>query len=113
MLNTYRRGLFYEWLASIFLKLKLYKILYKRYKTPVGEIDLICRKKDTIIFVEVKYRTRLFEEDNVVQNKQIYRIRNAAAFFIARNSFYNSFNLRFDLLIINNRLSIKHYQNVW
>ena len=113
MITTYKRGILAEWWAQLFLQCKLYKILYKRYKTPVGEIDLICKKHNTIIFFEVKYRTNLIAEDSVVQNKQIHRIRNAASFFIARNAIYNSFDLRFDLLIINNKLSITHHHNVW
>jgi len=113
MINSYRIGLLSEWLAELFLKIKLYKILYKRYKTPVGEIDLICKKNNTIIFFEVKYRKTILNDDNVVQNKQIRRIKNAASFFIARNTNYHGFNMRFDLLIINNKLSITHHHNVW
>lgn len=113
MITTYTRGILSELLAQVFLQCKLYRILYKRYKTPVGEIDLICKKNNTIIFFEVKYRKNLNEDHDVVYKKQIQRIKNAGSFFIARNSIYNGLDLRFDLLIINNKLSITHYRNVW
>jgi putative endonuclease len=113
MIDSYKRGLLTEWMARIFLKFKFYQILYIRYKTPLGEIDIICRKNNTIIFCEVKYRKSLFQDESVVQNKQIYRIKNAASFFLARNVVYNSHDMRFDLLIINNNLSITHHRNVW
>ena len=113
MTTTYTRGLLAEFVAQTFLQCKLYKILYKRYKTPVGEIDLIGKKKNTIIFFEVKYRKTLTNDHDVVQKKQIHRIKNAASFFVARNTHYNGSDLRFDLLVISKRLLITHYQNVW
>ena len=46
-----------ETLAAWFLRLKGYRILESRYKTPVGEIDLIARRWGTTVFVEVKSRS--------------------------------------------------------
>ena len=113
MITSYTSGLLSEWIAATFLRLKLYTVLYKRYKTPVGEIDLICKKNNTIVFFEVKYRKNLASDHNIVHNKQVHRIKNAALFFMARNSIYNNYDFRFDLLIIKSKLSILHYQNVW
>src|SRR5687768_17011651 len=48
-----RRG---ETLAAWFLRLQGYRILETRYKTPIGEIDLIARRWGTTVFVEVKSR---------------------------------------------------------
>ncbi len=45
-----------ESLAARHLKKKGYKILEVNYRTPVGEIDIIAKDKDTIAFVEVKTR---------------------------------------------------------
>ena len=45
-----RRG---EFWAALFLQLQGYRIIGKRVKTPVGEIDLIARRGDTIAIVEV------------------------------------------------------------
>lgn len=42
--------------ASEFLKNKGYKILSQNFRSRVGEIDIICQDKDTIVFVEVKTR---------------------------------------------------------
>ena len=43
--------------AIVYLKKNRYKILETNYKNALGEIDIICRKRKTIIFVEVKSRT--------------------------------------------------------
>ena len=46
-----------EDLAIQFLKKKGYRIIDRNYKTSVGEIDIIARDGNTIVFVEVKTRT--------------------------------------------------------
>jgi putative endonuclease len=48
-----------ENLACQFLKKNRYKILYGNFKGRTGgEIDVVCRDHDTLVFVEVKTRTR-------------------------------------------------------
>ncbi len=54
-----RRGAQGEKLARRFLRRKGYKILYRNFKgRSGGEIDIVCRDRDTLVFVEVKTRTR-------------------------------------------------------
>src|SRR5881296_3813638 len=54
-----RRGAHGETLACRFLRRKGYKILYRNFKGHSGgEIDIVCRHNDTLVFVEVKTRTR-------------------------------------------------------
>ena len=53
---AYRRGHRGEALAALFLQLKLYRIRDRRFKTALGEIDLIAEKGRTVVFVEVKQR---------------------------------------------------------
>ena len=48
-----------ETVAAWFLRLKGYRILARRVRTHVGEIDLIARHGDTLVFVEVKARRAL------------------------------------------------------
>jgi putative endonuclease len=54
-----RRGAHGEKLACRLLRRKGYKILYRNFKgRSGGEIDIVCRDRDTLVFVEVKTRTR-------------------------------------------------------
>jgi len=46
-----------EALAERLLRSKGYRILARNHRTRLGEIDLVCRDRDTIVFVEVKART--------------------------------------------------------
>ncbi|MBI5581034.1 MAG: YraN family protein [Deltaproteobacteria bacterium] len=48
-----------ESLAARLLKRRGYAILETNYRTPLGEIDIIARDRDTIVFVEVKARRSL------------------------------------------------------
>ena len=57
MLNQYQKfGKQSEQLAADHLKRKGYRIVETNYRCPVGEIDIIARQKETLVFVEVKAR---------------------------------------------------------
>lgn len=54
-----RLGVRGEKLACRFLRRKGYKILFRNFRGRTGgEVDVVCRDKDTLVFVEVKTRTR-------------------------------------------------------
>jgi putative endonuclease len=52
-----------ESLAAWWLRLKGWRILARRVRTPVGEIDLVARRGRTIAFVEVKARATAVQAD--------------------------------------------------
>jgi putative endonuclease len=68
-----------ENLACQFLRKNGYKILYRNFRGRTGgEIDVVCRDRDTLVFVEVKTRTgedfgRPFEAIDRDQRKRISR----------------------------------------
>src|ERR1700719_1438922 len=54
-----RRGALGEKLACRFLRRNGYKVLYRNFRgRRGGEIDIVCRDRDTLVFIEVKTRTR-------------------------------------------------------
>ena len=55
---AFRVGLSAESRAAAYLIAKGYRILARRWKTPLGEIDIVARRRYTLIFVEVKARAR-------------------------------------------------------
>lgn len=70
-----RRG---EWLAAWYLRLKGWRILARRIRTPRGEIDLIARRGGTVIFVEVKWRERAADLDQAIDPWRLRRVVAAA-----------------------------------
>ena len=75
---AYRRGLRQEAMAAWWLRLKGYRILEHRYKTPHGEIDLIAKKGLLIAFVEIKARPDADAAAYAITPHQQARIRQAA-----------------------------------
>lgn len=82
--RAYRRGHRAEHLAALALMLKGYRIAARRYKTPVGEVDLIARKKDLVLFIEVKARsTEQASLDSVTPTAQ-RRIEAAGKWWVSK-----------------------------
>ncbi|WP_187440116.1 YraN family protein [Candidatus Nesciobacter abundans] len=81
--DSYKKGILYEVFSIIYLKLRGFKILAWRYKTPVGEIDIIAFKKNTVFAFEVKYRKEMescaWVVADLVQQK---RIEKALSWFL-------------------------------
>ena len=70
-----RRG---EWPAAWFLRLKGWRVLASRVKTPRGEVDLIVRRGRTVAFVEVKWRERAADLDTAIDAHRLRRVAAAA-----------------------------------
>jgi putative endonuclease len=90
-----------EDLAVIFLKKKGYKILFRNYKTRLGEIDIIALDKGTHCFIEVKTRSSLrfqgpLEAVSYFKQRQISK---AALLFLKNNNLLNE-KARFDVVSV-------------
>lgn len=79
-----RRGHRGEWLAALALMLKGYRIIARRYRTKLGEIDLIARRGDLVLIVEVKARPTLIAAMEAVAYQSERRIEAAADLWLAR-----------------------------
>ncbi|MCD7058468.1 YraN family protein [Pelagibacterium xiamenense] len=95
-----RRGRRGELWAELFLRAKLYKTLYRRYRTPSGEIDLIVRRGRTIVFVEVKQRASAAQYGEAMEAVNTRRISGAAGWFESRHPQYSGFDYRFDVIFL-------------
>ena len=73
-------GIFGEKLAKGFLKKRGYRILETNYRCPPGEIDIVARHKDFMVFIEVRTKTSLefgSPEESITPTKK-ERMRAAA-----------------------------------
>jgi putative endonuclease len=92
-----RRG---ELLAACWLFCKGYRILARRVKTKVGEIDLVARKGRFLVFVEVKARPRLEDALAALTPQSAERIGRAAALWANPKPWARTLMWRFDLVAI-------------
>lgn len=111
-MQGYRFGLVAEYLVLILYKLKFYRIVNHRMRNYAGEIDLIAIRGKNIVFIEVKARTSNLD-DRFVSLKQQNRIKRAAELFLAINSKYNGYNIRFDLVIVRPYKLPNIIMNAW
>ncbi len=111
--KAYKRGLWAETLCAWFLRLKGYRILAQRFRTPVGEIDLVAKRRGIIVFVEVKARPETRQAVEAVSMRQQQRIARASESFIQRHPGYETFLRRFDVMAFTGTLTIIHIRDAW
>lgn len=109
---SYYFGLFAENIASLYLSFKFYKIIAKRFKTPFGEVDIIAKKGNQLVFIEVKARKDTGLMDFISKHQQ-QRITKAAQYFLLKEKKYQSYSIRFDAVMINKYFMLKHFISYW
>ena len=104
-----------ELAAEAYLVSRGYALLVRNFRNRRGEIDLIVKKGDTVVFVEVKHWTRYSEESLglAVDGRKTRRILRAAKSFLAEHPEYEDSKLRFDLVFVpGDEKSILHLKDV-
>jgi putative endonuclease len=111
--KTYDRGIMAEGAAEIFLRAKGYKVIERRYKTKVGEVDIIALDGDVLVFVEVKARATLDDALFSITPKMRGRISDAAMAFLTENPNYTMRPMRFDVMAVKLPFTIRHMENAF
>lgn len=111
--KAYSRGHKGEGLAAFYLRLKGYRILQRRYKTPVGEVDLIARKGPALVFIEVKARKNYEDGVEAITRRQQLRTIRAAKYFLSSHPGMAPLDLRFDAIIVLPGLKLRHIPGAW
>ncbi len=106
-------GHFAEFVALTYLRLKGYRLLAQRFKTPQGEVDLIMRRRDVTAFIEVKARGSRDQGVEAVTTTQSRRIVAAARFWMARDKISNRNFCRFDIVVVSPYLLPHHIENAF
>tara|TARA_Y200000002_G_scaffold15497_2_gene12209 strand:- start:1259 stop:1693 length:435 start_codon:yes stop_codon:yes gene_type:complete len=94
-----RLGRMAEVIAIGWLAVQFYRIQAWRWKCPSGEVDLIARRGQRLVFIEVKFRSRRGDAAAPGQ-KQRARIIRAAEDFAKRRRISPNLEWRFDLIQI-------------
>lgn len=111
--TNYQAGYLAEQLAAALLRLKGYRILAQRLRTPVGEIDLLVRRGNTVAVIEVKHRPDLDSAAGAISPRQRKRLCDAARFVLAGKPELRDHSLRFDALLISRCGWSRHIVNAW
>jgi putative endonuclease len=108
-----RQGQWAERLAELLLRLKGYRILERRFRTPAGEIDLIARRGKRLAFVEVKRRPT---EDLALESitpRLRRRVGHAAELWMQRHDRAGQWVPAFDVVIVLPGKWPRHLQDVF
>jgi putative endonuclease len=107
---AFRLGLTAEIKAAALLMAKGYRIVARRWRSPVGEIDLVARRGRVLVFVEVKARDRLDDAAESVTPRQRHRIVAGANAWLARHQGDANCDIRFDVVLVAPRHWPRHIQ---
>lgn len=107
-------GSYYERKAEDFLVSQGMEILDRNYYWTHGEIDLIAKDKDYLVFVEVKYRkdNRYGDPALAVDLRKQTRIRKGASLYMLKHRIPMDTPCRFDVISITEK-EVCHYRNAF
>ncbi len=97
---AFRVGLSAESRAAAYLVAKGYRIVARRFRSPVGEVDIVARRRGVLVFVEVKARNRLDDAAESLLPRQQRRIAAAAAAWLAAHPEDGEGDIRFDAVLV-------------
>jgi putative endonuclease len=108
------RGRHAEWLAALVLLTKFYRLLGRRVKTPLGELDLVALSPSGILcFVEVKARIVEGAAAEAVSLRQRDRIVRASALYLGARPGLRHRGVRFDAILVMPRRWPRHLKDAW
>lgn len=109
-----RRGRRSETLAALFLSCKFYRIVGRRVRTRVGEIDLVALSPAGVLcFIEVKARRDSDATEIALGPRQEARIARAAELYLAQRPGLGAKGVRFDTILIAHRRWPRHVRDAW
>ena len=101
-----------ERIAAWWLRLKGWRILARRVRTPVGEVDLIARRGSMIAFVEVKAQASEAELDLAIDERRLARVAAAAEILFPRYAGPGD-DARIDVMLLTKGRPPRHIENAW
>ena len=110
---AFKFGLSAESRAAAYLVAKGYRILARRWRSPVGEIDIVAKRRGTLVFVEVKARERLDDAAEAVIVRQQRRIIAAAEAWLAGHPDIGDCDMRFDVVLVAPKSLPRHIQGAF
>jgi len=96
------------------LRAKGYRILARRLRTPVGEVDIVALNRGVLIIVEVKRRKTQTAALEAISHRQRQRLARAASFIDRQYSRPGvDRGLRFDVVVVQPYRWPRHLKDAW
>ncbi|MDP9196082.1 MAG: YraN family protein [Pseudomonadota bacterium] len=111
--KSWERGHVSETLCRWALRLKGWRILASRWRTPLGEIDLVARRGNILVMVEVKARPSRVMALEAIHPVQQQRLARAAQVFLAAHPHLADLPVRFDAMLVVPRRWPCHVPDAW
>lgn len=102
-----------EGAAELFLRAKGFEILERRYRTPVGEVDIVAIDGQYLVFVEVKARASVETALESLTPKMRTRIQDASMHFLSSYPKYAGYPMRIDVMAVKLPFTIRHLENAF
>ncbi|RMF17104.1 MAG: YraN family protein [Alphaproteobacteria bacterium] len=110
-----RAGRRAEWFAEWLYRLAGWRCRARRWRSPAGEIDLVFERRHTLLFVEVKRRTRAsaaWTGGEILSHRQRRRLARAIALYRARHPDLAGHAVRVDLIVIGASMLPKRLESI-
>lgn len=114
MATTREQGEYTENLACQYLEQKGLKLLERNFHCRLGEIDLIMKHNDSLVFVEVRYRRNSnfgSGAESITTNKQSKLIKTASV-YLQRHAKLAKKPARFDVVSISGPIETTNIENI-
>ena len=107
-----RKGGRFEQLALTWLKAQGLRLIQRNYQCKLGEIDLVMRDREVLVFVEVRFRARHGQVApcETVDYRKQQKLLRTARHFLLWNQALAELPCRFDVLGISNEQSTPRYE---
>lgn len=108
-----KKGQYGEVVAAEYLIKKGYEILIKNYRFKQSEIDIISKSKNTIVFIEVKFRSnnKFGNPEDFVSDNQKKSIIKAAEQYLLNQNWEGQ--IRFDIIAIDGSYELTHFEDAF
>jgi len=110
---AFRTGISAESRGAALLVAKGFRVIARRWKSPVGEIDIVARRRQLLVFVEVKARHNLDDAAESVTVRQRQRIIAAAEAWLATYPDTSVHDIRFDAILVAPGKMPRHIQGAF
>ena len=108
--SSVRKGRLGEDRAAAYLEAEGFDVVGRNVRWRGGEVDVVARKGDLVVFCEVK-RWETYDEEAMeyaVDGRKRHRIITTARAFLADHCEYDGFHVRFDVIFVGRRAYVRH-----